>query len=100
MVGEAEDGTAAVGDAIDEWLGFLCGPAPEERDRRLEALPDGTVPHVHATKFPKSGVTMARKKQRRRRHGRLTHVRVWPSILTVSRSRVRILPDAPGKTTM
>lgn len=36
-------------DAIDEWLGFLCGPAPEEQDRRLEALPDGTVLHVHAT---------------------------------------------------
>ena len=49
MVGEAEDGIAAVGDAIDEWLGFLCGPAPEGRDRRLEALPDGTVLHVHAT---------------------------------------------------
>lgn len=36
-------------DAIDEWLGFLCGPAPGEQDRRLEALPDGTVLHVHAT---------------------------------------------------
>ena len=36
-------------DAIDEWLGFLCGPAPGEQDRRLEALPDGAVLHVHAT---------------------------------------------------
>lgn len=36
-------------DAIDEWLGLLCGPAPEEQDRRLAALPDGTVLHVHAT---------------------------------------------------
>jgi len=36
-------------DAIDEWLGFLSGPAPEEQDRRLEALPDGMVLHVHAT---------------------------------------------------
>jgi uncharacterized protein (TIGR03083 family) len=35
-------------DAVDEWLGLLCGPAPEEQDRRLEALPDGTVLHVHA----------------------------------------------------
>ena len=47
--GEAEDGIATVGDAIDQWLGFLCGPAPEEQDRRLEALPGGTVLHVHAT---------------------------------------------------
>jgi hypothetical protein len=27
----------------------MCGPAPGEQDRRLEALPDGAVLHVHAT---------------------------------------------------
>jgi uncharacterized protein (TIGR03083 family) len=36
-------------DAIDEWLGLLCGPAPGEEDPRLGALPDGGVLHFHAT---------------------------------------------------
>jgi uncharacterized protein (TIGR03083 family) len=36
-------------DAIDEWLGFLCGPAPGTEDLRLGALPEGSVLHIHAT---------------------------------------------------
>jgi len=36
-------------DAIDEWLGFLCGPAPGAEDPRLGALPEGSVLHIHAT---------------------------------------------------
>ena len=36
-------------DAIDEWLGFLCGPAPGAEDPRLGALPEGSVVHIHAT---------------------------------------------------
>ncbi len=37
-------------DAVDEWLGFLSGPAWErEDDPRLKALPDGKSLHVHAT---------------------------------------------------
>lgn len=36
-------------DGIDEWLGFLSGPAPGETDPRLAALPDGAILHVHAT---------------------------------------------------
>ena len=35
-------------DAIDEWLGLMSGLGGEE-DRRLGALPDGAVLHVHAT---------------------------------------------------
>jgi uncharacterized protein (TIGR03083 family) len=36
-------------DAIDEWLGFLCGPEPGDEDPRLGAMPDGAVLHIHAT---------------------------------------------------
>ena len=36
-------------DGIDEWLGFLSGPAPGEDDPRLNALADGAVLHIHAT---------------------------------------------------
>jgi len=36
-------------DAIDEWLGFLCAPAPGDEDPRLGALSDGAVLHIHAT---------------------------------------------------
>lgn len=36
-------------DGIDEWVGFLCGPAPGEEDPRLKALPDGAALHIHAT---------------------------------------------------
>jgi uncharacterized protein (TIGR03083 family) len=34
-------------DAIDEWLGFMCGAAAE--DQLAGALPEGAVLHVHAT---------------------------------------------------
>jgi uncharacterized protein (TIGR03083 family) len=34
-------------DAIDEWLGYMSGVTAQ--DQRAEALPDGTVLHVHAT---------------------------------------------------
>lgn len=36
-------------DAIDEWLSLMSRSAPEEQDRRLAAMPDGMVLHVHAT---------------------------------------------------
>jgi uncharacterized protein (TIGR03083 family) len=36
-------------DAIDEWLGVLCGPAPGETDPRVAALPDDAMLHLHAT---------------------------------------------------
>lgn len=36
-------------DGIDEWLGFLSVPAPGDDDQRLNALPDGSVMHIHAT---------------------------------------------------
>jgi uncharacterized protein (TIGR03083 family) len=36
-------------DAIDEWLGFLCGPIYGRPDPREAALPAGRVLHVHAT---------------------------------------------------
>ncbi len=36
-------------DAIDEWLGFLCAPAPGAEDPRPGALPEGSVLHIHAT---------------------------------------------------
>ncbi len=46
---EAEFEPDLAADAIDEWLGFLSGPAPGDPDPRLDALPDGAVLHVHAT---------------------------------------------------
>ena len=36
-------------DAIEEYLGFLSGPAHGDPDPRLAALPVGAVMHVHAT---------------------------------------------------
>jgi uncharacterized protein (TIGR03083 family) len=36
-------------DGIDEWLGLLSGALGGGQDTRLQALPDGTVLHVHAT---------------------------------------------------
>jgi|CZKW01.1.fsa_nt_gi uncharacterized protein (TIGR03083 family) len=36
-------------DAIDEWLGFISGPVYGRPDPRAQALPEGSVLHVHTT---------------------------------------------------
>jgi uncharacterized protein (TIGR03083 family) len=46
---QAEFAPDLAADAIDEWLGFLSGPAPGDPDPRVTALPEGTVLHIHTT---------------------------------------------------
>jgi uncharacterized protein (TIGR03083 family) len=46
-------------DAIDEWLGFLCGPEAGHDDPRLGAMPEGAVLHIHATDQALAGADQA-----------------------------------------
>ena len=39
-------------DAIDEWLGFISGPIYGRPDPRAQALPAGSILHVHTTDEP------------------------------------------------